>query len=605
MKERKSIFRKNFILIFVFFIWVFVSVGISLFIDQIFTSNQREFLNRERTIIVFFIILSIVLSIIIVTYFIIVTYNFLRNKFGSKLQLKITIIFVFLIILPILPFTLIGIKFFRSSVNLWYSKEVGSTLDSSQLIIKEYYNEKKEKLFSLSKDYYEKLTDNGTKDLNMSILFNADNVYTDGEIKFSRANISIWSRNGELIGQYGEEIFDLESNLSDKSYYNEVEKLDYSIDYRQIFRFKKNGNLYVILPTSLTNKETGQLVAHMNFALPIHKNFDTIIEDIDETIVNYNTIFYYKDFFINGFIIFFFASIFPIVLITLTISLFMARDFLRPIIGLLDATNRISEGDYDFKVNYNSFDEFESLVDSFNSMISELNLSKMKLKQKEKIATWQEIAKRLAHEIRNPLTPIRLSAERIQAKYNKPDFDKVLEKGVSMIINQVETMDKMLVQFSYFAKLPGIHCTRGSIKYLLIDVISIFDSNEYNIEIALNFDREDYIISRDEILFKSIFINLIKNSIESMQKKGEIIVDVYSSVKGVRELVIIQIKDQGCGISITNEDVLFTPYFSNKKNGVGLGLSIAQRIVSEHNGHIYYKSEEGGTSFFVEFPILE
>ena len=153
---------------------------------------------------------------------------------------------------------------------------------------------------------------------------------------------------------------------------------------------------------------------------------------------------------------FFFLFSLPIFFITILVSLLLTERIIGPIVHLEDATRRVAEGDFSFRILTRPRDELANLVDSFNGMISELERSRRKLLQAERITAWQEIAQRLAHEIRNPLTPIKLSAQRILKRHEEgaEDFAKVLRPAVSSIITEVENLERMLREFGEFAKLP-------------------------------------------------------------------------------------------------------------------------------------------------------
>ena len=155
-------------------------------------------------------------------------------------------------------------------------------------------------------------------------------------------------------------------------------------------------------------------------------------------------------------IVFFFVFSLPIFLITVFVSLLLTERIIGPIVNLEEATRRVAEGDFSFRILTRSHDELANLVDSFNTMVAELDRSRKKLLQAEKISAWQEIAQRLAHEIRNPLTPIKLSAQRILKKHgeNHGDFAAVLDGSVSAIIKEVDNLERLLREFGEFAKLP-------------------------------------------------------------------------------------------------------------------------------------------------------
>jgi len=374
-----------------------------------------------------------------------------------------------------------------------------------------------------------------------------------------------------------------------------------------IFTIEKENRTFLIIPAKIIDIENNTLLGFLNIAIEIFPYFNKVTKELDNSLRNYNIVSLYKNFFTVGFIILFIAVLFPIIIIVFLISIFISNELIEPISNLATATKRIAAGDLNFSLESSFTDEFRILTDYFNSMIGEIELSKNRLQQREKIQTWQEIAKRLAHELKNPLTPIRLSSERILKKYNENDpyFKEILNKGINTIINEVDRLNQLLIEFSNFARLPNTNLVKGGIIQIIKKSVDLFSANPYNIRINL-FAERDWQILRDELQLKSVFDNLLTNAIESMQKEGEIEISFSEKRKGFTNYLVIKIKDQGCGINKENGIDIFQPYFSMKKDNEGLGLSISQKIISEHNGIIYFESEpDKGTTFFIELPLAD
>lgn len=217
----------------------------------------------------------------------------------------------------------------------------------------------------------------------------------------------------------------------------------------------------------------------------------------------------------------------------------------------------------------------------------------------QQASAWEEVARRLAHEIKNPLTPIKLATERLIRKWRSgdEDFERVLEKSTQTIISEVDSLKALVDSFQRFGKLPEIKKESINPLKLLEDVRELYRGYK-DVKINLLFKDEVRDVLLDPQEFKRVLINLIDNAIRAMNGKGEITISVK-----IGESLIIEISDTGPGIDDEIKEKLFLPYFSRSKDGTGLGLAIARKIVSEHGGKIYVKDNlPTGTVFTVEVP---
>jgi two-component system nitrogen regulation sensor histidine kinase NtrY len=222
----------------------------------------------------------------------------------------------------------------------------------------------------------------------------------------------------------------------------------------------------------------------------------------------------------------------------------------------------------------------------------------------QKAAAWQEVAQRIAHEIKNPLTPIQLSAQRLRKKAveQAPDLRAVVDDATTAIINEVTSLKTLVDEFSSFARMPVPQPESLNLHDVLRDVIQLYQAAYRDVRFHARFDPELPPALADRNQMKRVFTNLIENAVEAVNKRGEVWVTTswLSSPPRVR----IEVADDGPGIHPDDRDKLFLPYFSKKKSGTGLGLAIVQRIVSDHNGHIRVADRRPhGTAFVVELPV--
>lgn len=222
----------------------------------------------------------------------------------------------------------------------------------------------------------------------------------------------------------------------------------------------------------------------------------------------------------------------------------------------------------------------------------------------QKLATWQEIARRIAHEINNPLTPIQLSAEHIKKKISENEgyMKTVLMKDANNIMEGVTTLKALVSEFTRFARLPAMNKKEMDLHATITNAINMYDGLLRDIKVEFKFDNSVPLINGDEQQLKRVFINLIENSLEAMNNNGKIsIATVYDPDNAI---VRIEISDTGKGIPLEERDKVFLPYYSTKKRGMGLGLAIVARIISDHSGYIRIEDNEPtGAKFQIEIPI--
>ena len=310
-----------------------------------------------------------------------------------------------------------------------------------------------------------------------------------------------------------------------------------------------------------------------------------------------------------------FAIIYIIVVtLLLFLSIFIAMSFARkltkPIINLITASENISKGFLDTKVDeLNSDDEFKMLNKNFNNMIIRLKKQQDKLLIAERYSAWETVARKLAHEIKNPLTPIQLSIDRLREKYSKkiPGETEDFENYLQTINRQIKDIENLVNEFSNFARMPSPIFKKINILKTIkraVDFIKMSSKNEINI-IS---NSEIFLISGDEEQLYRVVINLIKNSEESFLEilskkddfKGKIDIEIIQN----RDYILIIITDNGTGISDT--DKAMKPYFTTKKKGTGLGLPIVSKIISEHSAELMIKNKDrnSGLEIKISFPKL-
>ncbi len=226
------------------------------------------------------------------------------------------------------------------------------------------------------------------------------------------------------------------------------------------------------------------------------------------------------------------------------------------------------------------------------------------LDKMQRMAAWREVARRIAHEIKNPLTPIKLSAQRLERKFGKDTDDEAFVESTRLIVRQVEQLQHMVQEFSSFAKLPEIELEHNNLTPLLEEVVALFQNSHTNISWELQIKNELPGLKFDRAALKRVFINLMTNATEVLKNIDDPHVEVIAEYNPEIGWVNLEVRDNGPGFTHEENTRVFEPYFSNKKSNTGLGLTIVKSIVNDHNGYVQVKSNTPtGSVFLIQLPV--
>lgn len=288
-----------------------------------------------------------------------------------------------------------------------------------------------------------------------------------------------------------------------------------------------------------------------------------------------------------------------LILFVLILSAISFYFITRPIKRLQRATNELAAGNLEARVKESPLSPLNDLILSFNNMAEELLTNRRKLIQAEKDAAWRDMARVLAHEIKNPLTPMRLSLERLETKFamKSDNLDEIFSKVTKVIHEEIDKLQNFASEFSNFAKLPSAVMEHYNINDQIVEVCSQYE-NAVNIKLNLENELQD--ILADKVQMKQVLDNLIQNSINASEDKATI--DINSFIEDGN--INVSIRDYGKGIEKEHLREIFKPYFTKSKGGTGLGLAIVRRIVKNHGGNIDVESSIGkGTKLTLSFPL--
>ncbi len=299
--------------------------------------------------------------------------------------------------------------------------------------------------------------------------------------------------------------------------------------------------------------------------------------------------------------------------ISIMIAIRFSSRFFRSINNLIYASNAIGDGDLSAKVPEIKTDkDLEILIKNFNSMIKKLKNQQEKLIINERHEAWENLARKLAHEIKNPLTPIQLTIDRLQNKYSDQisNNDKTnYNENLKIITNQIKQIGSLVNEFSDFARMPKPTLNDNDLVILLRENIKLLQKLDDTIIIELKFNTEKIVFNSDKEQLSRVFFNLIKNAIESIQQKrennlnfpGKITIEINRFDDNIKIILI----DNGIGFGKFANKIkdIVNPYFTTKKNGTGLGLSIVNKIINDHNGKIEFIHIKEGAKVQIYFDL--
>ncbi len=287
-------------------------------------------------------------------------------------------------------------------------------------------------------------------------------------------------------------------------------------------------------------------------------------------------------------------------LVAAIVALFVGNSVTRPIVTIGEKLKQVKLGKKNEPITWENEDEIGALVTEYNKMIAELEKSARLLAQSNRELAWREMARQVAHEIKNPLTPMRLSIQHLQRVYKTSEPEQI-NRLSNTILEQIDNLSHIASEFSNFAKMPQAKSENFVLDELVVSVYDLFKERE-NIDFSLAIPDENTTVFADKKQMMRVFNNLIKNAIQAIPEgrrgKIEVIMERLS------ETVVVKIVDNGVGIPEEKQSSIFVPNFTTKSSGTGLGLAISRNIVENANGSITFETEEHvGTTFYVELPM--
>lgn len=293
-----------------------------------------------------------------------------------------------------------------------------------------------------------------------------------------------------------------------------------------------------------------------------------------------------------------------LIMVSLIIVYIVSRAITQPLRLLSDKLIKFNLFKHNEKIEWRANDEIGLLINEYNRVVDELTISANQLASSERENAWKEMARQIAHEVKNPLTPMKLSIQHLQRAWQKkdPDFENRLNRFTATMIEQIDTLSAISTSFSNYSTLEHVNLEKTNIIDLLNNTILLFkDANA--IFAYTFFANKSYVVEIDRTQMTQVFNNLISNAIQAVSDKEDGLITFDAMEEN--GYVLLSISDNGCGMSEETKRNIFKPYFTTKNSGTGLGLSIVKNIINSNGGEIYFKSEQNvGTVFYVKLKLI-
>ena len=529
-----------------------------------------------------FLIISILLKI----------YNSYSKKkskeLGNDTSKNLVVSFLIISSLPSLLIVIFSIFIFNYGIQKWFDDKILSLVNNSRNIAINYLNDHQKSIF---------------KDLKLIA----------NDLNRNKKILTVNKKNFKDYLIFQSNFRDLENifiiNSKGKLLIRSSDKARYVMPSKDFLLQATNGKPLIV--SDAIEKKTYALIKLNNFENMYLYSFQEVDKKINSFLKQTGdaSTYYYRikkntlEIQISFFIIYIIFTLI-LVLMSAMFGINFAAKTTKPLNNLFKAAKNVSEGNYDVKLNEDKNEDFKNLNLIFNDMVSQIKKQKQKNILSGRYEAWQVIARKLAHEIRNPLTPIQLSLDRIKEKISNDENSK---KHLSIINNQISEISKLVNNFSDFARMPKPIYQKNNLLEVIKTSVDTYKLNYQNIKFKLDNDLTDEIIFCDKGHISRLLMNLYKNSIESIEEK-------YDQDKSAGEIItklsndnynfVITIIDNGVGFKDSGRFTQHDPYFTTKKNGSGLGLSIVSKIVHEHNGQIFYdnRSDSNGAYVTVTLP---
>jgi two-component system nitrogen regulation sensor histidine kinase NtrY len=574
----------------------FLSIIFGIF--TLYTFSGTGFVELNEKNIQFLLLINIIiicLFLFLIIRKLVILFYKSKQVAGLSTNLNFIKYFIFVTAVPSIFVAIFSLILFNLGIEKWFDNKVNDVVNNSVEVAKNY------------------LEENQNSIRNEILAMSSD----------LNRNFNLYSENKTVFQNY----FDQQSRIRkiDESYL-----IDNEGKILLLTSFTNKNNFVAPIKTFIEMAQNGQTVLisdanrnQTNALTKIISNqniFLYTIRYVDPETVNFlkktgdASTFYYKlksnSFGLQiTFAVVYVTIVTSLILLSSVYAINIANKISKPILKLIFAAKEVASGNLNVKLKDDKEDEdFKKLYQTFNVMTEEIQAQNKKIALTERYQAWEMVAKKLAHEIKNPLTPIMLSLDRIREKYSKQiNLDKAdFENYLNIISRQVKDIGNLANEFSDFARMPEPIKKNNNFKNLIEDTVSLYKLSEKNVVINLDYKSSVEFFKFDLDQISRVLVNVIKNSLEAIHEKQEIERNLKGEVKiqveNINDFIYVIIEDNGVGFKTDLTDVT-TPLATTKQHGSGLGLSIVSKILHEHGGNIIFLQKYNGAKLKLSIKI--
>ncbi len=587
-----ALLKRNLFIIVIFILTI--SLGFLTFLTFI----NKSFIKLNEDSLEILLISNICLVLLFFVLIFVDIKNSIKNNInvrGSVANRKYIISFALFTLIPSLLIAIFSLFIFSFALDKYFDKKITTAVNNSYEIAKNYVDEKRNKIeseivliaFDLNK-YSELYKSNPDR---YQIILNTQRFLRDID------QLHLINEDGKLL------------RSAANSDYKKIED--------KAMQMVRNDDRPLKIINTFENKSAAvvRLSNYDNTFLYvlkyIDKNISNYLIDSEEAVNFYYTVENQNLGIRISFAIIYVTLVTLLLFLSITIAIRFSSRFFISINNLITASENIGRGNLDTKVPDLKADiEMERLNKNFNSMIERLKNQQEKLLTNERHEAWENVARKLAHEIKNPLTPIQLTIDNLKTKYLPNVENEIKEKylnNLKTILKQIKQIENLVNEFSDFARMPKPLFKPNNLNNVINENISLVNKFDNSVNIRLvNHLPKEVVLNFDNEQFNRLFFNLIKNSVESIQEKAEkdskTDKNIDIEIRQRRDYININIVDTGTGFKNKKTKDIIKPYFTTKEKGTGLGLSIVDKIISDHEGSIKFLNHKNGAKIQIIIP---
>ena len=560
----------------IIFSLIFLSVG-SLLALMFAADNPNE-LNRMQSSLLVVNILSFVVFLIIV---VLSAKNLLndyrKNKLGAKLRLRMSLAFGGLAVIPAVVLFFFAINFMNKGISVWSDADVEQGLNNALMLGRSALDEK----------IQQGLFETTNIALQLQGIENIDLQLRDLVQKSKAEQLVILDSDIQVLASGSDQINRVSTRIPTLL---EIEQANLKQSWTSLDS-SPDGSYLIRVLVPVLSFSSNQKPLYLQAFFSVDPKLSMMADSVEETYARYGRLSFMKDPIQYSYIL----TLAIVVLLALLLAIYGSIEFADRLVKPIESLEKEAESmimSPRFADDNDSSDEITTLVNSFM--------------RAQKEAAWSDVARRMAHEINNPLTPIQLSAERIKKRFSasKGEDLNFITASTDTIVNQVEVLREMVNAFGKFAEQPKLKTERINITKIIDEAIGLYSKDHKAIKFSTKYTDKAF-IHGDEKKLRQILNNLLKNSIDALSDIEKPRITVATRDIQISNTAFLELSIEDNGIGFTEETVskVFEPYVSTKPKGKGLGLAIVKNIVDEHQGHIAIKNNQKGASVIITIPV--